>query len=148
MRPAIAVLQSFRNRMEHALLDRKLGIQFIEHVLHGGYPAYPAERAARSLDLLASDLERQFGAEFTFTRDAQRAESKAGTLTVPILARRNSTAPKLGLRSVRRWLRVCPSIQNFGRSVRMGRRNSFVLTISSRGDICPRQACAYMEALR
>lgn len=84
-------LQSFRNRMEHALLDRKLGIQFIEHVLHGGYPAYPAERAARSLDLLASDLERQFGAELTFTRDAQRAESKAGTLTVPILARRNST---------------------------------------------------------
>lgn len=84
-------LQSFRNRMEHALLDRKLGIQFIEHVLHGGYPVYPPERAERSLDLLASDLERQFGAEFTFTRDAIRTDSKAGALKIPILARSRST---------------------------------------------------------
>lgn len=32
-------LQSFRNRMEHGLLDRKLGIQLLEHALGGGYPA-------------------------------------------------------------------------------------------------------------
>ncbi len=84
-------LQSFRNRMEHALLDRKLGIQFIQHVLDDGYPPYPIERANRSLDLLSSDLTRQFGAEFTFTRDVTRNDPKAGAVKVPILARRLSS---------------------------------------------------------
>lgn len=84
-------LQSFRNRMEHALLDRKLGIQFIEHTLHGGYPAYPAERAERSLDLLANDLQRQFSAEFVFERSTKRSDSKAGEVVIPIIARRNAT---------------------------------------------------------
>ncbi|WP_394693141.1 DEAD/DEAH box helicase [Hyphobacterium sp.] len=84
-------LQSFRNRMEHALLDRKLGIQFIEHVLYGGYPAYPQERAERSLGLLMSDLQRQFGSDFSFTRNVKRTDSNSGPVTIPIVARRNST---------------------------------------------------------
>lgn len=84
-------LQSFRNRMEHALLDRKLGIQFIEHVLNGGYPAYPEDRAERSLDLLASDLERQFGVEFSFTRSVERTDAKASSVIIPIVAQRRST---------------------------------------------------------
>lgn len=84
-------LQSFRNRMDHALLDRKLGIQFIEHVLHGGYPAYPHERAERSLDLLTSDMQRQFGTEFSFSRNVTRTDAIAGEIAIPIVARRNST---------------------------------------------------------
>lgn len=84
-------LQSFRNRMDHPLLDRKLGIQFIEHALHGGYPHYPTERVERSIALLASDLERQFGTEFSFKLNETRTDSDAGEINVPLLARRNST---------------------------------------------------------
>jgi ATP-dependent helicase YprA (DUF1998 family) len=84
-------LQSFRNRMEHSLLDRKLGIQLIEHTLNGGYPAYPAERAERTLALLVSDLERQYGSEFIFTRNELRSDSKAGRIVIPIVARQNAT---------------------------------------------------------
>lgn len=84
-------LQSFRNRMEHGLLDRKLGIQLLEHALDGGYPEYPPERAERSLDLLASDLERQFGEEFSFDRNVQRNDAEAGAIVIPLVATRTST---------------------------------------------------------
>lgn len=81
-------LQSFRNRMEHALLDRQLGIQFIEHALNGGYPAYPPERAERSLDLLLKDLHRQFSGEFEFGANVTRTDLKVGDVRVPIVAKR------------------------------------------------------------
>lgn len=84
-------LQSFRNRMDHRLLDRKLGVQLIEHALNGGYPPYPLDRATKSLDLLTSDLNRQFGHEFQFTRNAQAHDSKAGSIVVPLLAKRLAT---------------------------------------------------------
>lgn len=84
-------LRSFRNRMEHGLLDRKLGIQLLEHALDGGYPEYPPERAERSLDLLASDLERQFGEEFCFGRTVQRSDADAGAIVIPLLVARKST---------------------------------------------------------
>lgn len=84
-------LQSFRNRMEHPFLDRKLGIQFIDHALYGGYPDYSAEREKRSLDLLVSDLERQFGDEFAFSRNQTRNDTAAGSIVVPIVATRNSS---------------------------------------------------------
>lgn len=84
-------LQSFRNRMEHALLDRQLGIQFLEHTLNGGYPAYPIERTENSLDILAKDLHRQFGKEFEFSRNAKRDDVKAGAIQIPILAKRKGS---------------------------------------------------------
>lgn len=55
------------------------------------YPAYPPERAKRSLDLLASDLERQFGKEFSFASNVERIDSQAGAIVIPIVARRNAT---------------------------------------------------------
>ncbi|WP_275150598.1 DEAD/DEAH box helicase [Citrobacter koseri] len=84
-------LQSFRNRMDHSLLDRKLGIQFIEHAFDGGYPPYPAERTRRSLDLLARDLIRQYGTEFSFSREVQRYDNEAGAIVIPIVATRLAT---------------------------------------------------------
>jgi ATP-dependent helicase YprA (DUF1998 family) len=84
-------LQSFRNRMDHRLLDRKLGVQLIEHALHGGYPEYPANRAERSLDLLARDLERQFGGDFKFTRKAKVHDAMVGQVIIPLVAKRVAT---------------------------------------------------------
>jgi ATP-dependent helicase YprA (DUF1998 family) len=84
-------LQSFRNRMEHALLDRQLGIQFIEHVLGGGFPAYPAERARCSINLLARDLERQYGSEFSVVQNVQRHDSVANSIVIPVVLTRRAT---------------------------------------------------------
>lgn len=93
-------LRSFRNRMEHSLLDRKLGIQLLEHALNGGYPAYPPERAHRSLDLLARDLERQYRAEFSFARNVLRNDVTAGIVLIPIVATRLATGAET-------WIALC-----------------------------------------
>lgn len=84
-------LRSFRNRMEHAKLDRHLGIQFLQHTLNGGYPEYPADRVNQSLNLLHADLVRQFGDLVSFERDVYRKSAVGKSIKIPILARRLST---------------------------------------------------------
>lgn len=65
------------------MLDARSG-----HLVQG----YPPERAERSLDLLTSDLERQFGSEFSFARNVKRSDAKAGAIVIPLLVTRNSTS--------------------------------------------------------
>ncbi len=60
-------LRSFRNRLDHNLLDRKLGAQVLRQVMTGLTPSYSPERAQSSLELLAADLRRQFSDEFDVT---------------------------------------------------------------------------------
>lgn len=57
-------LRSFRNRLDHNLLDRKLGAQVLRQVMTGVTPTYSRERAQLALELLAADLYRQFSDEF------------------------------------------------------------------------------------
>jgi MrfA Zn-binding domain len=57
-------LRNFRNRLDHNLLDRKLGAQVLRQVMTGVTPAYAADRARSSIDLLAADLRRQFSDDF------------------------------------------------------------------------------------
>lgn len=83
-------LRSFRNRLEHRLLDRHLGEQLLRHALEGGYPDYPASRIKTSLDLVLDDLQRQFSSAFTFERDAAR-DVDGRRLTIPIVAKRLSS---------------------------------------------------------
>src|ERR1039458_5476683 len=45
-------LRSFRNKIEHRLLDRKLGEQFLRHALYGGYQPSPADRVQSSTQIL------------------------------------------------------------------------------------------------
>ena len=42
-------LRSFRNKLDHGLLDRFVGAQLLRHVVDGGAPDFSKERAARSL---------------------------------------------------------------------------------------------------
>lgn len=65
-------LRSFRNKLDHHLLDRQLGEQLLRHALYGGYPDYPQQRIESSLGILAADLTRQLGAEFVFERNTSR----------------------------------------------------------------------------
>jgi ATP-dependent helicase YprA (DUF1998 family) len=83
-------LRSFRNKIEHRLFDRHLGEQLLRHVLHGGYPAYPASRVQASLDILFDDLTRQFSATFEFSRNVPRLIG-GRSFAVPILAKRLSS---------------------------------------------------------
>jgi hypothetical protein len=78
-------LRSFRNRIEHSLLDRQLGIQFLRHTLFGGYPEYPSDRIKSSIELLARDLQRQFGHELEISTFTVRADPKTGKLKIPLI---------------------------------------------------------------
>jgi hypothetical protein len=85
-------LRSFRNRLDHRLLDRHLGSQLLRHAHNGGYPEYASTRVKSSLDVLFSDLKRQFSSAFEFQRNAKRTVG-ATTVIIPILmTRRNSKA--------------------------------------------------------
>ena len=53
-------LRGFRNRLDHNLLDRKLGAQVLRQVVTGVTPPYSPERAQASVELLAADLLHQF----------------------------------------------------------------------------------------
>lgn len=83
-------LRSFRNKLDHRFLDRQLGEQLLRHALSGGYPNYPAARAASSLNVLTEDLQRQMSADFLFQENAERLVGRA-ILTIPLVITRRST---------------------------------------------------------
>lgn len=88
-------LRSFRNKLDHYLLDRKLGEQFLRHTLEGGYAAYPDDRTQASLDVLVDDLNRQFSQQYSFQRNVRKPASNGATVTVPILAANTGSGHEL-----------------------------------------------------
>ena len=84
-------LLSFRNRLDHRLLDRKLGEQLLRHALNAGYPAYPQDRIDASLNLLFTDVRRQLSDQFELERNVSRTSSKGRKFIVPVIVRRLST---------------------------------------------------------
>ena len=84
-------LRSFRNKLDHRLLDRKLGGQLLRHALNGGYRAYPQDRIDASLNLLFTDVRRQLSDQFELERNESRTDSKGHKFIVPVIVRRLST---------------------------------------------------------
>jgi hypothetical protein len=82
-------LRSFRNKLDHRFLDRKLGEQLLRAALQGGYPEYPADRVDSSLTILFKDLDRQLSHLFRFQRDVLRTAPDSSRVMVPILATRS-----------------------------------------------------------
>jgi hypothetical protein len=78
-------LRSFRNRLDHTLLDRKLGAQVLRQVMTGVTPPYSMERAQSSIDLMAADLRRQF------SDDSDIVTATGSATQAPICLRRKST---------------------------------------------------------
>jgi ATP-dependent helicase YprA (DUF1998 family) len=78
-------LRSFRNKLDHALLDRFVGSQLVRHILTGEIPPFDKSRAVKSLTILASDLERQLSENFQIIRGFEQAKSNA-----PLVVRRKS----------------------------------------------------------
>jgi hypothetical protein len=90
-------LRSFRNKIEHGLLDRKLGEQFLRHAFYGGYQPYPADRIASSVEILFADLRRQFP-DFRVEKKALRRVG-SNDVVVPIVMIRNTAETWIALSS-------------------------------------------------
>ena len=81
-------LRTFRNKIDHGLLDRKLGEQALRAAMDGEYPKYSDDRIDSSLAVLFKDLDRQLSHSYKFERNAVRVASNAARVRVPILATR------------------------------------------------------------
>ncbi len=90
-------LRNFRNKLDHRLLDRKLGEQLLRHAKVGGYPGYPPDRVQSSLRLLCDDLRRQFSDSFDWEMNVPRRSSRGHIITLPIVATRRIVVKKPGL---------------------------------------------------
>jgi hypothetical protein len=85
-------LRSFRNKIEHGLMDRKLGEQLLRHALYGSYQPYPADRMMSSTHILYEDLRRQFP-QFSVETNARR-KSGPKDITVPIVVSKGAGTPE------------------------------------------------------
>jgi hypothetical protein len=77
-------LRSFRNKLDHAVLDRYVGAQLLRHVMQDVIAPFSKVRARRSLTILADELERQFGEHYEIMRDFE------GGAKAPVTLRRKS----------------------------------------------------------
>jgi hypothetical protein len=100
-------LRSFRNKLDHGLLDRFVGAQLLRHVVNGGVPAFSQERAARSLNLLADELEMVFGADW----DIERAYLAGPPAEAPLILRRKKGGSEI---RVDIHSPISPSVRIFG----------------------------------
>jgi len=82
-------LRTFRNKLDHAALDRFIGAQLLRHVMFNTAPQFPKERAKRSLELLAKELERLFSASWNIERDYGEPTAEA-----PLVLTRKSDGKK------------------------------------------------------
>jgi hypothetical protein len=88
-------LRSFRNKLDHRFLDRKVGEQLLRAALEGGYPEYPPDRIQSALDVLFTDLTRQLSTDFQFERDVVRTAKDSSRVRVPMLAIRRADLKEL-----------------------------------------------------
>jgi hypothetical protein len=79
-------LRSYKNKFDHAQLDRHVGASFLRYLLHGTAPTIDPARATSSIELLFEDLDRLGIQGVTLTRNAEIDVTGFGRLTAPILA--------------------------------------------------------------
>ena len=78
-------LRSFKNKIEHSLLDRHIGAQLLEYLIVGELTEFSSDRLRSSTSLLCNDLRRQAPSGIQFSMDALVSVSGT-TLAAPILA--------------------------------------------------------------
>lgn len=77
-------LRSFKNKFEHRLLDRHVGVELLEYLLNGEAPGFNAMRLQSSTNLLANDLRRQADGQINIQTNIP-LETSVGIVTAPIL---------------------------------------------------------------
>ena len=79
-------LRSFKNKIEHGLLDRHIGAQLLEYLITGKLTEFTGVRLRSSTALLYSDLCRQACPNVRFSMNAPVSAASGAILTAPILA--------------------------------------------------------------
>jgi hypothetical protein len=76
-------LRGFKNKFEHALLDRHVGTELLEYLVTGNIPFFNETRLNRSTTLLLRDIKRN--GDDLVIREAVKVDiPKIGTFTAPI----------------------------------------------------------------
>lgn len=78
-------LRSFKNKIEHGLLDRHVGAELIEYLLTGTVPDFNEQRIANATALLLSDLQRQADVGEQFVGDLRVDVGSRTDVAVPIV---------------------------------------------------------------
>ena len=81
-------LRSFKNKIEHSLLDRHIGAQLLKYLITGKLTEFSRDRLRSSTALLYSDLCRQACPNVRFSMNAPVSAASGATLTAPTLAER------------------------------------------------------------
>jgi hypothetical protein len=80
-------LRSFRNRFEHALLDRHLGASLLRYLVFDEEPKLDPRRIEQAADRLHGDLSRQGIDDVEFLRGEKVEIPGIGRIEAPVLAR-------------------------------------------------------------
>ncbi len=59
-------LRSFRNRLDHSLLDRHIGISFVDYLLTGKASVFDAKRLGLAAKILVDELARHYKSGYVF----------------------------------------------------------------------------------
>ena len=81
-------LRSFKNKIEHSLLDRHIGAQLLKYLITGKLTEFSRDRLRSSTALLYNDLCRQACPNVRFSMNVPVSAASGATLTAPILAGR------------------------------------------------------------
>lgn len=79
-------LRDFRNRIDHGVLDRHIGIGFVEYLLTGYVQPFNARRLTIAGGLLRADVERQGVAGFRFEGPAHVTCEDGRAVSAPFIA--------------------------------------------------------------
>ena len=79
-------LRSFKNKFEHSLLDRHVGVELLNYLVTGEQQRFNADRLSSSTKLLYHDLQRQMVEGIELELGAS-VDTGCGSLTAPILAK-------------------------------------------------------------
>jgi ATP-dependent helicase YprA (DUF1998 family) len=82
-------LRSYKNKLDHFLLDRHIAAALLNYLLKGALPTLDDNRLRGSRDLLYEDLQRQGDPDLTFERDTIINVPGLGACRAPILATRD-----------------------------------------------------------
>ncbi len=82
-------LRSFKNKFEHTLLDRHVGVDLLEYLLTGQHPGFNKHRLRSSVDLLFNDLQRWDEGGVTLHTNTEIKYGTEKSVVAPILAEYN-----------------------------------------------------------
>lgn len=78
-------LRSFKNKLEHRLLDRHVGVELLEYLLSGQRPGFDEQRLQNSTELLLNDLRRRCEEGVIFSAGCTVCYGSGKTLEAPVL---------------------------------------------------------------